>query len=356
MHAERIPRRSARSLLRRALVVLLLLVVLPAFLLGLDSAWTVTTSPAHRTTITEVSPGDRSAPTYRSDSAAIFVNGLGLDVSERQARALSPSVGRFGRVYSLAYASVFDADRAADAVAEAIRDPEHPKKPSYLTVLTSSMGDVRGLEIIASLQQRHEEVRVVGFVVNTGPGPGKRLRVRGGETIQRILDQSCSPFVPGSVTLGLVELANQTLQGNVDDLDGAAAAFNAGRQYRGHVLVNQLCSLTRPAAITDPPTIPYSVYLGVADPADDVVVYTEPAYDDWLDLLPGMEIRRVRGATHDNFHFRPDLFNPLLTHDILPKISSARRLAYPPRPATAHDSDDPLRRRERTFSGPARPV
>ena len=338
------------------MVVFLLLLGTPALLLGIDSAWTVATNPAHRTTITEVSIGNRTAPTYRSDSAAIFLNGLGLDVSQRQARALSPSVGRFGRVYSLAYASVFDPDRAADAVAKAVVDPGPPRTPTYLTVFTSSMGDVRGLEIIASLQQRHEEIRVVGFVINTGPGPGKRLRVRGGETIQRILDQSCSPFVPGSITLGLVELANQTLQGNVDGLETATSAFNAGRQYRGRVLVNQLCSLTRPSAITAPPTIPYSVYLGVADPGDDIVVHTELAYDDWLDLFPGMEVRRVAGATHDNFHFRPDLFNPLLADDILPKISSARRLAHPPRPATEDGSDNPLRRRGRTFSGPARPV
>ena len=353
MHAERSHRRSARSLRRRALATLLLVLGAPALLLGLDSAWTVATNPAHRTRVIAVTEGDKAAPTYRGDSASIFLNGLGLDVSERQAKALSPSVGRFGRVYALAYASVFDPDRAADAVAEAILDPDAPDRPAYLTVLTSSMGDVRGLEIIASLRQRHEQVRVVGFVVNTGPGPGKRLRVRGGEAVQRLLDQSCSPFVPGSVTLGVVEVLNQTLQGNVDRLSDAVEAFNAGRQYRGRVLVNQLCSLTRPSALSDPPPIPYSVYLGVADPDHDLVVDTELAYEDWLGLLPGMEHRRVAGATHDNFHFRPDLFNPLLTDDILPRISSARRLTYPVGPARG---DDPLQAPDRTFSGPAKPV
>lgn len=307
-----------------------LVVALPVALIGLDAGVAAATNPVRSSTVVEASPGDASAPEHRTDWATVFLNGLGLDVSLIQAEALTPSVGRFGRVYALKYASVFDADEAADELARAIRTPNTtPAAPVTLTLVASSMGDVRGLEIIAALHQRHPEVRVAGFVVNTGPGPGKRLRVKAGPTVQALLDQSCSPFVPGSVTLGLLEVLNQYGQGNVTSPATLADAFEAGTQYRGRVVVNQLCSLTRPSPLTDPPAVPFSAYLGVADPAADVIVDCEAAYADWKELLPDMQQRRVAGVTHDNLHFRPDVFNRLFAADLMPAV----RAAVAPKPS-----------------------
>lgn len=287
--------------------------------------WTAATSVERSTTVVAVSTGFPDSATYDPATATIFLNGLGLDISEDQAQALTPSVGSFGRVYALEYSSVFDANEAADAVRSAVTpNDSHPGK-TYLTVVASSMGDVRALEIIASLVERHaDSVTVMGFVVNTGPGPGKRLRVRGGPTVQALLDQSCTPFIPGRVTLGLIEVANQSLQGHVTGVADAAFAYRTGTGYRGRVVVNQLCSLTRPSAIDRPPVIPFTVYLTTGIPLDDVVVDGEGAYADWLTVLPGMQIRHVDGATHDNFSYRPDLYNPLFADDLLPLIQNQR--------------------------------
>lgn len=304
----------------RIYTCIVLILGIPLSLIGLDSMWTAATSPGRATTIVHVDTGYPDADTYDASTATLFLNGLGLDISEEQARALTPSVGRFGEVYALRYASVFDPNEAADAVAAAVRDPEAPDDVTHLTLVASSMGDVRALEIIASLRERHTNVDVVGFVVNTGPGPGKRVRVRGGPTIQAVLDQSCSAFVPGRITMGLVEVVNQRVQGNVTDMDGAALAYTSGTEYPGQVVVNQLCSLTRPSAIDEPPYIPFTVYLTTGFPLDDVIVDGDGAYADWLEVLPGMELRRVEGATHDNFSYRPDLFNPLFAEDLMPLI------------------------------------
>lgn len=309
------PRRGARTLLRCALTLALI-----AGLVGLDSAVTAATSPERRTDVIEVSSGLADAPTHDDGFATVFLNGLGLDISAEQARALTPAVGRFGRVYALEYASVFDADEAADALHAALRAQRAASPPVHLTVVASSMGDVRGLEIIASLGQRHPDVVTVGFVVNTGPGPGKRTRVKGGRAVQALLDQSCSPFVPGQVTLGLLELVNQGHQGHVRTFGGAVRAFNAGTTYSGPVVVNQLCSLTRPSALARPPYVPFTAYLTTGSPEDDVIVDGDGAYEDWRTVLPGMQLRRVDGATHDNFSHRPDLFNPLFADDLMPLI------------------------------------
>lgn len=298
---------------------------LPLSLLALDSMWTSATSSEHSTTVVAVSPGSPTADTYDAATATIFLNGLGLDISQDQARAMTPSVGAFGRVYALEYASVFDANEAADAVASAVGHTSESRQMTYLTVVASSMGDVRALEIIASLAERHADtVTVMGFVVNTGPGPEKKVRVRGGPGMQAFLDQSCTPFVPGRATLGLAEVVNQGFQGHVTEVGDVATAYRAGTGYRGRVIVNQLCSLTRPSALESPPFIPFSVYLGTGYPLDDVIVDGEGAYADWLGVLPGMQIRRVEGATHDNLSYRPDLFNPLFADDLMPLIQNQR--------------------------------
>lgn len=298
---------------------------LPLSLLALDSMWTSATSAERSTTVVAVSAGYPDADTYDPATATIFLNGLGLDISQDQARALTPSVGAFGQVHALEYASVFDANEAADAVQSAVSTAGEPRPMTYLTVVASSMGDVRALEIIASLAERHADtVTVMGFIVNTGPGPGKRVRVRGGPGVQALLDQSCTAFIPGRATLGLVEVMNQGLQGHVSEMSDVAVAYRAGTGYRGRVIVNQLCSLTRPSALQSPPFIPYSAYLATGFPLDDVIVDGEGAYADWLDVLPGMQIRRVEGATHDNLSYRPDLFNPLFADDLMPLIQNQR--------------------------------
>ncbi|MFV0451680.1 MAG: hypothetical protein ACK5LS_05450 [Propioniciclava sp.] len=305
----------------RIYTAVVLILGLPLSLIALDSMWTAATSDDRSTEIVAVSPGYPDAETYDPTRATVFLNGLGRDISTDQAQALTPSVGQFGRVYALQYAPVFDPNEAADTVRETVGMPPGSGQVTHLTVVASSMGDVRGLELIASLSERHANaVTVVGFVVNTGPGPDKRIRVRGGPTVQALLDQSCSAFVPGRASLGLMEIVNQTLQGHVTDVDGAAIAYSAGTEYRGQVVVNQLCSLTRPSAIADPPFVPFSVYLATGFPLDDVIVDGEGAYADWLKVLPGMEIRRIEGTTHDNLSYRPDLFNPVFAEDLMPLI------------------------------------
>lgn len=321
------PRRSPAAI---GALTLTLVVTLVVGALAVDAAVTAATSPERRTTVVEASPGVRDAETYDPRFAVVFLNGLGLDISGRQALALAPSVGRYGRVLALEYASVFDPDEAADALHDILAPPGDGRTPVYLGLVASSMGDVRGLEIIASLQQRHPDVRVVGFVVNTGPGPGKRTRVRGGRTVQALLDQSCWLVAPGRVTLGLLEVLNQNSQGHVNSTRDVALAYRSGTSYRGRVIVNQLCSLTRASALEEPPRMPYSVYLTTGDPADDVMVDTEGAYADWREVLPGMELIRVPGATHDNLSYRPDLFNPLFADVILPRLR-AEQVARTPR-------------------------
>lgn len=310
--------RTRRHRVLRGLAVALLL---PA-LLALDSGVTRLTHPARRTRIIAIEAAAPGLSSYDAGSATVVLNGLGRDISVAQARAIAPALGRFGRVVALEYGAVFEADAAADRVhADFVASGVAP--PWHLVVVASSMGDVRGLELISALQQRHPDVRVEGFVVNTGPGPHKRARVKGAAS-QLVIDSGCTPFIPGKVTLGVVEVVNQTLQGHVADARDAGTAYAMGQDYRGTVLMDQLCSLTRPPAVLDPPEIPWSVYLTTGSPADDLVVDTEGAYADWRTLLPDMNLRRVPGATHDNLSFRPDLFNPLFADDLMPAIRAAR--------------------------------
>lgn len=282
------------------------------------------THPERATEVRHISDGFADAPTYEEDTAIVFLNGLGLDISARQAQALTASVGRYGRVLALEYATVFDPDEAAHRLHDALLTGEGVPDRVRLTVVASSMGDVRGLEIIASLREHHRDVDVVGFIVNTGPGPEKRLRVKGGRAVQAVLDQSCSLVAPGQITLGLLEVVNQALQARIHTTDDLVAAYGSGTTYRGRVVVNQLCSLTRPSAINEPPYIPFKAYLTTGDPTDDVIVDGELAYHDWRRLLPGMELRTVDGATHDNLSYRPDLFNPLFADDLMPRIAATR--------------------------------
>lgn len=307
----------------------MLILGVPLCALGLDAAVTAAVSTERRSVVIEASPGVRDADTWDAAFATVFLNGLGLDISGQQALALAPSVGRYGRVLGLEYAEVFDPNEAADALAEGLMPDEDSPRPVYLAVAASSMGDVRGLEIIASLTQRQPDVRVMGFIVNTGPGPRKRVRVRGGATVQAVIDRSCSAFIPGRVTLGLLEVLNQSAQGRLDNSHEVAVAYRAGTTYRGGVVFNQLCSLTRPSAVDAPPPIPYTVYLTTGDPADDRVVDTDGAYRDWVQVLPGMQRIRVPGATHDNFSFRPDLFNPLFANEIMPRIRAQQIVRSP---------------------------
>lgn len=310
--------RTRRTRLIGALVALLLV---PG-LIGLDSAVSSWTSPERRTRVVGIALPPVSAPSYDPGAATILLNGLGRDLGVEQARAISPALGHFGRVLALEYGAVFDPAAAADGVHDDfVRSAARP--PWHLTVVTSSMGDVRGLELIAALADRHPDVRVEGFVVNTGPGPHKRRRVKG-EASQLVIDSGCTPFVPGQVALGLLEVVNQAGQGNVRDLRDAGAAYALGQGYRGAVVMDQLCSLTRPPAVGHPPEVAWSVYLMTGTPDDDVVVDNEGAYADWLGVLPGMGVRRVAGATHDNISFRPELFNPLFADDLMPAIRRAR--------------------------------
>lgn len=324
------------------LTVTVLSLGLPLAALGLDASITAAVSPERRSLVVEASPGVRDADTYDERFATVFLNGLGLDISGQQALALAPSVGRYGRVFGLEYATVFDPNEAADALAEALLPDDDSPRPVHLAVAASSMGDVRGLEIIASLSQRQPDVKVVGFVVNTGPGPQKRARVRGGSTVQALLDGSCSAFVPGRLALGLLEVVNQGAQGHVESTRELAVAYRAGTTYRGRVVFNQLCSLTRPSAVEAPPPIPYTVYLTTGDPGDDVIVDTEGAYRDWVRVLPGMQRIRVPGATHDNFSYRPDLFNPVFSNEIMPRIRALQVARTPSALPAAQGAQRPV--------------
>ena len=316
--------RAGRRRFRRHLTTIVASVVVPAALLAADAGWTMATNPERATEVRHISDGFADADTFQADTATVFLNGLGLDISARQAQALTTSVGSYGRVLALEYASVFDADEAAHRLHDALLTGEGVPDRVRLTVVASSMGDVRGLEIIASLRQHHRDITVVGFIVNTGPGPEKRLRVKGGQAVQALLDQSCAVVAPGQVTLGLLEVFNQAQQGRIHTTDDLVAAYGSGTAYRGRVVVNQLCSLTRPPAVNEPPYIPFKAYLTTGDPADDVIVDGERAYHDWRRLLPGMELRTVEGATHDNLSYRPDLFNPLFADDLMPRIAATR--------------------------------
>lgn len=326
----------------RVYTAVVLILGLPLSAIAFDSMWTAATSRDWETTVTPVSAGQPDADTYDGTTATVFLNGLGRDISRDQAQALTPSVGQFGHVLAVDYAAVFDPNEAADALATALADVTDGAERTHLTVVASSMGDVRGLEIIASIKERHRSVNVTGFIVNTGPGPGKRVRVRGGPTVQALLDQSCSTFVPGRATMGLIEVLNQGLQGNVDSADAAALAYSSGTEYRGRVVVNQLCSLTRPAAVDDPPFVPFSAYLTTGFPLDDVIVDGEGAYTDWREVLPGMSIRYVAGATHDNLSYRPDLFNPLFAEDLMPLIRNQRIARSPRAPSGAAGAQRPI--------------
>lgn len=315
-------------------MIVMVVLAVPTGLLVLDAAWTAATNPQRQTQVIEVSAGVRDAPTHDRATATVFLNGLGLDIARHQAEALTPSAGRFGRVLALEYAAVFDPNEAADALHRALRPTPDTPTPTRLTVVASSMGDIRGLEIIASLGERYPDVIVDGFIVNTGPGPRKSSRVQGGDAVRGLLGYGCTPLVPGQVTLGLLEVANQALQGaDVTDPARLRATFESGTSYRGRVVMNQLCSLTRPSSVERPPWVPFTAYL-MPDPATaDVVIDAEGAYADWRLVLPGMEVRRIRGVTHDNLSYRPDLFNPLFAEDLLPAVRqtvAARENRRPP--------------------------
>lgn len=113
-------KRAGQRRFRRCLTAIVAAIAVPTALLAADASWTMVTNPERATEVRRISDGFADADTYEPDTATVFLNGLGLDISARQAQALVPSVGRYGRVLALEYASVFDADEAAHRLHDAL--------------------------------------------------------------------------------------------------------------------------------------------------------------------------------------------------------------------------------------------
>lgn len=293
--------------------------VAAAGIVGVGGIMTADSLYAYHTTYRETivqplesTPEEQALASHDERSVTLFLNGLGLDIACEQAEAIRPVAAHYGRVACLWYPSDFDTVPVSEKIYQTLFDATSTK-PQHLTIVASSMGDVRGYQIAAELNRRHD-ITIENFVVNTGPGPLVKERVRD-QGFRDMIATSCGK-TPGKLLMAAIEVVNQTLQQKQENtVEALAATVSQGLAYNNRVVSDQLCDLNTPLAIadSDKPVMQNAVYILPDDPARDTIVDVEGAARDWREVIPVMEVVHVgHGVTHDNISYRPEVYSDVL--------------------------------------------
>lgn len=254
---------------------------------------------------------NRKSPEYDEHTATIFINGLGRDISDDQARAMLPVVGNFGRVYYFEYPTSNDTSAMARKTYETIFTNKLPNQKGHLNIVTSSMGDRFGYRIAEELENIEPGI-VELLIMNTGPGPLGKDRVRS-QAFRAAISRSCPEIVPGNIAMAAIELVNQMSQGkNYNSLEIVSQTATEAFEMNGRVIAMQMCELNRRIDLRrETETVAkHIIYMLPENAANDQIVDTVAAADDWRKIFPNIEIIPVPGVGHDHISYRPELFNP----------------------------------------------
>lgn len=257
---------------------------------------------------------NEKALTYDPNSATLFMNGFGEDISCKQAKAMQPAVGKFGKVACLTYASSFnrvaDADKAYDAIFG--NTPENTVV--HLTIFTGSMGDKRGVQLGDEMTKRHG-VKLEGIVMNTGAGPYGMGGVRSTLFKEHVAQRACE-HAPGKATMvGLQVLLIEQLPGNQTDQEGLNEGVKKGLDYNNSVLQNQSCTIQEVYTVApeEAPKFESVFYMRPDNPQNDLIIDNLVAENDWKQIFPTLQDVAVGGnVTHDNVSYRPEVFLPVV--------------------------------------------
>lgn len=252
-----------------------------------------------------------ASPDYDENTATIFINGLGRDISDDQARAMLPVVGNFGRVYYFEYLTSDDTSAMASKIYETIVDPSPSDQKKHINIVASSMGDRFGYEIARELNKIEPNI-VELLIMNTGPGPLGRERVKP-DAFRAAISQSRPEIVPGNIAMAIIELFNQMGQGReYDSINKVGQTAIEAFEMNGRVIAMQMCELNNMISLR-PKTNPIAkniAYLKPNDPSSDQIVDTVAAADDWKQIFPNIEIISINGVGHDHISYKPELFGP----------------------------------------------
>lgn len=248
-------------------------------------------------------------PDYDPQSVTVFLNGLGRDISCEQAAAMQPVVGKYGKVACLIYPSSFNAEPVAGKIYDEVFGGADTNAKKHITIVASSMGDSRGVQLAKILFEKHKVI-TEGLIINTGPGPLGKQRVKN-TFYQSMIDNSCG-MTPGKLLMTVIEFFNHTNQGKrLDNIAAVQEVIELGFAYNNRVVSDQMCELSKPLNVEAKgiPPIGTAVYMEPDNPANDTIVDTENAARDWAVLLPNLQIKKIgENVTHDNISYRPDVF------------------------------------------------
>lgn len=274
--------------------------------IAVDSGYAYYTSYRETGVLLMDNQQNESAPQYDPNSATIFLNGLGHDISCDQALAMEPVVGKFGKNACVIYPSSFSNEPVATKVYDTLFKDADPKATKRAKIVGSSMGDRRALGIAKVLSEKYKVV-IEALIINTGPGPLGKVRVKS-EFYKSMIENSCGK-IPGKLLMALIELFKYSNEGK--QLDGAV---ESGFAYNNRVISDQMCSLDTPLDLQakDVPAIGTAVYMEPENTVNDVIVDDDGAARDWGELLPNLQVMKVGGnVTHDNISYRPEVFRPI---------------------------------------------
>lgn len=306
--------RPRSSKLRRRAGSAVLAIVAPVAVLWADSS--IAHSISYRDTIVAAMSNSENEhlPQYDPNSATVFLNGYGEDVSCEQAEAMRPVVGKYGRVLCMVYSSEYDAVAAADKLYETIADGRSNNDTLYLTILTGSMGDKRGYQIGQEIGKR-PNVALEGLIMNTGAGPFGNSRVKN-KIARDNINHICTK-APGKLAMAGLEVLIETSQGKtINDGGDVWEMLQRGVAYNNRVLQNQSCTLPNvlPNTPTKQPAFRLVCYLLPDNPANDTIIDTIGAAEDWRQFFPDLQVIQVSGnVTHDNVRHRPEQFLPIMS-------------------------------------------
>ena len=257
---------------------------------------------------------NEKSPTYDPNSATLFMNGFGEDISCDQAEAMQPVVGKFGKVACLTYPSLFDPIADADKAHDVIFDDTPDDAIKHVTIFTGSMGDKRGTELADEMVERHK-VKPEGLVMNTGAGPYGMKAVKNTFFKDYIARTACE-HAPGKLTMvGLQVLIVEQLPGNQANQEDRAEGIKKGLDYNNSVLQNQSCTIQEEYRVApeDAPKFESVFYMRPDNPQNDHIIDNVVAENNWKEVFPALQDVAVGGnVTHDNVSYRPEVFLPVV--------------------------------------------
>lgn len=257
---------------------------------------------------------NEKAPTYDPNSATLFMNGFGEDISCKQAKAMQPAVGKFGKVFCLTYASSFDRVADADKAYDGMFGDTSEDATKHLSVVTGSMGDKRGVQLGDEMAKRRG-VKLEGIIMNTGAGPYGLNGVKSTLFKEHIVQRACEHAPGKGIMVGLQVLLIEQLPGNQTDQEGLHEGVKKGLDYNNSVLQNQSCTIQEEYRVApeDAPKFESVFYMRPDNPQNDHIIANVVAENDWKEVFPALQDVAVGGnVTHDNVSYRPEVFLPVV--------------------------------------------